>query len=61
MFAECERKCLLQMARACREKGMTSEETLTNLEAQIGGFSTKIRIQKAIERAFSDIPEYGPH
>ena len=56
MFSECEHACLLQMALACKKRGMTLAEAKRSIELELHGFSSRFRISQAVETAFSPSP-----
>lgn len=56
MFSECEHSCLLQMALACKKRGMTRAEAKRSIVTELHGFSSLFRIGQAVETAFSPTP-----
>ncbi|THH35279.1 hypothetical protein E4Z66_15780 [Aliishimia ponticola] len=57
MFSECEHSCLLQMAKACKQRGMTRAEAIRSIETELCGFSSPFRIGQAVNTAFSPNPQ----
>ena len=52
MFMDLERNYLLKLARSCFRKGLSEDETYTEIQRDTGGFTAPARIRCAIETVF---------
>jgi len=58
MFMELERTYLITLAQACLRQGLTRREAFYSIAADIGGFTSPMRIHCAIHSVF-DRPDHS--
>ncbi len=54
MRRDWERNCLMSMAAERKDKGLSREETVKDIEKQLSGFATRQRIRQAVRAVFGN-------